>query len=163
MPSLHQTPLARQKNLIVTELNDETIVYDSVTNALHTLNASAAEIWRMCDGQTTVTEMAQRLIQRYPKDQAEAIVWFTLNQLHQKKLLDTELTTVPSTVGMTRRELIGRVAVSALFALPLIQSMTAPSAAQAISGTTTGTTRPPTTTGTTPPPTTSGAPKATRP
>lgn len=131
MQSPTYLPLSRQKYLVVTELADETVVYDTLSHQVHTLNATAAFIWRMCDGQTTTTEMAQRFNQRYQTDQGDDVVSYTLNQLAEKKLMDKRQAGLPLRANITRRDMMARAAVSALFVVPLIQSMLAPVPAQA--------------------------------
>ena len=56
-----QLPAARQAGLVVRELPGETLVYDLENNKAHCLNGTAALVWRRCDGQTTVAELAQTL------------------------------------------------------------------------------------------------------
>ena len=54
-------PRARQDELIVEELQDETLVYDLERHKARCLNPAAALVWRHCDGQTSVAEVAALL------------------------------------------------------------------------------------------------------
>ena len=54
-------PRRRQDRLVVRELGDELLVYDLDRHRACCLNASAALVWRHCDGHTPVTEIAKRL------------------------------------------------------------------------------------------------------
>src|SRR5207302_1646523 len=56
-----QPPMARSENLIVEDLDDEVLVYDQLNARAHCLSGAAASVWRVCDGETTVTELAVRL------------------------------------------------------------------------------------------------------
>ena len=54
-------PRARKAGLIVKNLNDEVLVYDLERNKAHSLNSSAAFIWKKCNGRRTVGDVAQAL------------------------------------------------------------------------------------------------------
>ncbi|MCW5853471.1 MAG: PqqD family protein [Anaerolineae bacterium] len=145
----YQTPMARKARLFVTELADDLIVYDESANQLHTLNPTAAFIWRLCDGRTSVADIAAQFGQAYGVTDATDIVWTALDQLVQQNLVVTEMERPAWLAGLTRRELMQRVAVGAFVMLPLVRSLAAPTPAQAQSP---GTTLAPTTTGAPPPP-----------
>jgi len=51
-------PLARNNRLVVEELADGCVVYDSNSKKAHSLNSSVTWIWRHCDGSTSVDDMA---------------------------------------------------------------------------------------------------------
>ena len=52
---------ARRENLIVKDLGGEVVVYDEATSEAHELNRSAALVWRHCDGQNSVADLARIL------------------------------------------------------------------------------------------------------
>ena len=52
-------PQARKYQLTIRHLPDETLVYDRERHKAHCLNATAALIWRHCDGQTSTDELAR--------------------------------------------------------------------------------------------------------
>ena len=54
-------PRARQDELVVEELPDETLLYDLKSHKASCLNRTAALVWSHCDGQTSVAEMATML------------------------------------------------------------------------------------------------------
>ena len=54
-------PRARKAGLIVNNLNDEVLVYDLERDKAHSLNSSAAFIWKKCNGRRTIAEVAQAL------------------------------------------------------------------------------------------------------
>ena len=56
-------PRARQEELVVEELPDETLVYDLKRHKAHCLNRAAALVWQHCDGRTTSSDMAEILEQ----------------------------------------------------------------------------------------------------
>ena len=47
------------------ELKDGGVVYEYRTDTLHSLNATAAYIWVLCDGQHTVAEIITSIKQNY--------------------------------------------------------------------------------------------------
>jgi PqqD family protein of HPr-rel-A system len=63
-------PRARAE-LAVAELEGESVVYDPVARKLHYLNHSAALIFGLCDGRTTISEMAQAIGEAYEIDPRE--------------------------------------------------------------------------------------------
>ena len=56
-----QIPQARDEGLVIQELPDEVLVYDLDRHRSHCLNHTASAVWRLCDGQKSVSEIAQKL------------------------------------------------------------------------------------------------------
>jgi hypothetical protein len=54
-------PQARSEELVVEELEDEVLVYDSTNKRAHCLGATAARVWRACDGKSDVDALAETL------------------------------------------------------------------------------------------------------
>jgi PqqD family protein of HPr-rel-A system len=63
-------PRARAE-LTVAEIDGEAVVYDPVPTKLHYLNHSAALIFGLCDGRTTIAEMAEAIGEAYEMDPGE--------------------------------------------------------------------------------------------
>lgn len=135
VPESVSHPLARQDDLIVRELPDEVLIYDLTRDKAHCLNHTAALIWRNCDGRTSVAELARRLAHESSVPLNERLVWFALKQLGKDHLL-VEGVTIPSTQrhGLTRRQMIRALGLTAAVGLPLITSIIAPTPAQASYG-----------------------------
>jgi hypothetical protein len=55
------TPKAKTERLIVREIDGETLVYDRSRHAASCLTEFAARVWRECDGETSVAEIAAAL------------------------------------------------------------------------------------------------------
>jgi hypothetical protein len=118
-------PLARVDDLIIEELADELLIYDRANDVAHCLGATAARVWRACDGGTTVEGMSTAL------DLDAGTVARALDELGGLNLLE-----VDPTARATRRELTIRIAkAGAAVALvpPLVVSITAPASAQSAS------------------------------
>ena len=63
-------PLRRGGSSAV-ELDDNLGLYDEVGQLLILLNTSAATIWELCDGATTLDEMVRALTRVHPEQAAE--------------------------------------------------------------------------------------------
>jgi hypothetical protein len=124
-------PRARQDSLLVDTVGEELLLYDQNSHTAHCLSPIAACVWRHCDGEHDVTELARVAEVR------ESLVTDALHELREKDLLVAEPQLRQSTVpGISRREAIGRVAGygAAATAVPLIVSATAATPAMASSG-----------------------------
>ncbi|HEX9917908.1 MAG TPA: PqqD family protein [Pyrinomonadaceae bacterium] len=126
-------PLARERDLIVEDLKDETLVYDLQSHRAHCLNRSAALVWKQCDGRRSVAEIAGNLRREFHANaDDEVTVRFALEQLTKFKLLE-EHTRQPASIksGLTRREMVRRLGLAAAVSIPLVTSIVAPTPAQA--------------------------------
>lgn len=126
-----ELPVARQEDLIVEELPDEVLVYDLNTDEAHCLNQTAALIWKNCDGQKSVGEIAASLGQQLESPVSEQVVMLGLEELSSYSLLKQRTWKAPTRSGLSRRELVKKLGLTAAIALPVIMSITAPTAAQA--------------------------------
>ena len=137
-------PKARKEGIVLKQVADQTLLYDTSINELHSLNASAAAIWTNCDGKKSAGEIAECLCQQ-GIEANEASVELALEQLSSRNLLQDPMPEPSSTTKKHRREML-KVLTTAL-AIPVITSIVAPQARASASTTTTTTT-----TTTTPPP-----------
>ncbi|HEX8265284.1 MAG TPA: PqqD family protein [Pyrinomonadaceae bacterium] len=126
-----QKPVARHEGLVVQEMPDEVLVYDLNTNKAHCLNKSAAAVWKNCDGSNSISDIAAILKNEFKTPVSDDFVWLAIDQLGKDELLEQKLTAPAN--GLTRREAMRRVALASLVALPVVASLTAPTAAQAAS------------------------------
>ena len=128
-------PRARQDELHVEELQDETLVYDLERHRARCLNRTAALVWRHCDGQTSVAEVAALLDEQSATPTDEAVVWMALDRLGRANLLNEPVTLPADRTQYSRREMLRklrRVAGITLL-LPVIESIVAPLAAAQLS------------------------------
>ena len=121
-------PHARTKDLVIRELGDETLIYDLKNDRAHCLNGTAAFIWKSCDGKTTAAKTARDMGKalRVPAD--TGVVWLALEELERINLLENYKKPGDGNL-VSRRALMLKYAPAAL-ALPLIMSISAPTAAQ---------------------------------
>jgi Coenzyme PQQ synthesis protein D (PqqD) len=121
----NQTPKAKTERLIVREIDGETLVYDRGRDAASCLNEFAARVWRECDGETSVAEIAAAL------GEDERAVWLALHQLTKAQLLTEAIAFPPDlSAAKSRREVAGRLGLGAA---AVVASIVAPMAAQAAS------------------------------
>jgi hypothetical protein len=132
-------PRAREEGLLLQELDGELLVYNQQTNRASCLNPTAALVFRLCDGKTTVAQMAARLQAELDLPADEAVVWLALERLGKVGLLG-ERPARPEGARLTRRELAGRLGLvgSLALLLPAVTSIVAPTPAQAATCATAG-------------------------
>jgi len=126
-----QRPIARKAGLVIQEVPDEVLVYDLETNKAHCLNQSAAMIWRSCDGNKTISEIASLVGAQVGGKVTEDFVWLAIDQLSENSLLEKEIAV--SFEGQSRREAIKKIGMATMIAVPVIASLVAPQSALAAS------------------------------
>jgi len=124
-----QRPIARKSGLVVQEVPDEVLVYDLDSNKAHCLNQSAAIIWRSCDGNNSVSEIAKLVEVQAGGKVTEDFVWLAIDQLSENNLLEKEITS--NFGGQSRREVIKKIGLATMVAIPVIASLVAPPSALA--------------------------------
>jgi len=128
MKNASRLPKARTDNLVIRELDDETLVYDMLRDEAHCLNRTAALVWKECDGTTNVTQAARALRRELDAPVDPDLVWLAVNQLERFHLLEADA----QSPAVSRRKLMLKYAPVVL-SLPVIMSISAPTAAQAAS------------------------------
>jgi hypothetical protein len=123
-------PKARQDGLVLRELREELLVYDTETHDAHCLNSTAAFVWKQCDGTTSVAEIADRVRAELGAEIEDEMVWVALEDLWTRQLLEGEA--APAREGtMSRSQALRRVGIAAAVSVPVITSVVAPKAAHA--------------------------------
>jgi hypothetical protein len=126
-----ERPRARNDGVLTTELDDELIVYDSERKWAHSLNATAASVWRHCDGRQSVSDLQRAVSVALGSLVDEAAVELALRQLDQAHLLVERF--AGSGPSVSRREMLRkarRLGVAAV-AAPVVLSALVPQAAAA--------------------------------
>src|SRR5882724_5034450 len=121
------TPLAKE-NVLARKLAEETLIYDLETHTAHSLNKTAALVWQLCDGQTSIAQMISTLQKKARVAADEKVVWLALKQLEKAQLL-VEPIAGPIQPMLERREVMRKIG---WLALPLVTSILVPTPAQAI-------------------------------
>ena len=128
-------PIARTKELIIEETADEVLVYDLNTDKAHCLNRISASIWKSCDGEKTEGDIAAILEREFKTPMSIQVVKLGLEELAGYGLLQED-PSAPPRAQVSRRRLIQHLGLTAAIALPLVMSITAPTAAGAGGSTT---------------------------
>jgi hypothetical protein len=124
-------PRARQDGLLEEAVGEELLLYDQDCGTAHCLSPIAACVWRHCDGEHNVAQLAEFA------GVNEDLVVAALQELREKSLLIAEPELMQDTVsGESRREVITRVARygAAAAGASMIVSATAATPAMASSG-----------------------------
>lgn len=132
-------PKARKDGLVVQELDGEILIYDLETNRAFCLNQTSALIWQNCDGTKTVSEISAFLANELNNPANEDLIWLALDQLKKENLIENSSELETKFEGVSRRDVIRKIGLGSMVALPLIASLVAPHAiyAQTACGTVT--------------------------
>ena len=103
------TPPTRKEGFVVKELPDEILVYDTERHEAHCLNPTAAFVWKHCDGEKSVKQIAELLRAELDVRDAEELVWWALHRLGKARLLTEPASPPPKVAGRSRRELVRRL------------------------------------------------------
>lgn len=120
----------RVREVIEQSVDDEVVVYRLADDEVHLLNSTTAAVWRHCDGESTIDDIAARVGLELGSPIDNEVVWAALAELDRAGLLVDH---VDAPRGLSRRQLMKRLAVAAV-AIPVVTSIVAPSAAAAASG-----------------------------
>jgi hypothetical protein len=109
--------------LVVEDLGNELMIYDQRRNQAFCLNQKAAFVWRHCDGETTIAEIAIQMAQSLREPIDAAVVQFALQGLSKDGLLETTSFLPFVAEGLTRRDMMQKIGVRAAVALPLVTAL----------------------------------------
>jgi hypothetical protein len=121
--------MARHEDLVMTEVNDETLVYDQTSHAIHQLNPTSRTIWTLCDGTRTVPDVAQAAGLALGAQVSSDVVRLALGQLGSANLLVGPIPAERRTSRHSRRTMLRRMAIAGGVALPALVSISTPVAA----------------------------------
>ena len=126
---MKQNPTTRKNGLVMQEMPDEVLIYDLDTNKAHCLNETSALVWKACNGSNTVEEISRLCGAQTGAKVPEELVWLAIDQFSKNNLLEEKMT-LPAD-GQSRRDVIKKIGLATVIALPLVASFTAPSNALA--------------------------------
>src|SRR4051812_32878746 len=128
---MNNIPIARNTDVGVQEMDNEVLIYDFLTNKAYCLNETAALIWQNCDGRKSLSEVTEKVSRELKSPVDEGLVWLALEQLKKDNLVKHELAPPAVFDGMNRREVIKKIGLASMIALPLISAVVAPTPASA--------------------------------
>jgi hypothetical protein len=121
-------PRARTSRLVTRDLGDELLVYDLERHKAYCLNRMAMQVYRLCDGGTTIPDMALRIGNALGVPVDERAVRLGLVRLERAHLLDSPVAQI---LHVSRREMLRTLGRAAAVVGPLVTAITVPTSAQA--------------------------------
>lgn len=127
-------PKARDKEIIIHETKDETLVYHQGRNKAFLLNSTIAEVWRHCNGLRDIGELSTSVFPNSGKTLDENLIKLSLDILQKEDLFEEDSNTADFFRKISRRELIRKAGLSSMVALPVLMKIVVPTAVNAASG-----------------------------
>ncbi|MBA2379038.1 MAG: PqqD family protein [Blastocatellia bacterium] len=124
-----QFPLARKNGLVIQEVPNEVLVLDLNSNKAHCLNETAALVWKSCDGNNSVSDIANLVKASKGAAVSDDLVWLAIDQLNESNLLEARVQA--PFPGTSRREALKKIGLASMIALPIVASLAAPKSAMA--------------------------------
>jgi hypothetical protein len=124
-------PKSRQENIVTQEFETEILIYDFKINQAFCLNQTSALVWQLADGKNTVAEISRLMSQKFGTVVSADLVWLALDRLKKDNLLENGAELEIDFNNLTRRQMIKKVGLASLIALPIISSVVAPQAISA--------------------------------
>lgn len=122
-------PKARM-DCLTRQFEDEILIFDPVRQEGHCLNSTAAAVWKLCDGKSAPSQMAEALSRQLSVRVDQRVVELALERLADAHVLEEP---EASARESSRRTAIRRIGIAAAIALPLVTSIVAPMPAHAAS------------------------------
>ena len=119
-------PKARTENLLEQEIGKEVMLYDLNIDKAFNLNETLTIVYKACGQNRTFDELKDR--HKFTDD----FIYLALDELKRENLLAEEYSS--PFAGTSRREVIKKVGLATMFALPIITGLIAPKAINAASG-----------------------------
>lgn len=119
-------PSPKTKDIVEQIIGDEILIYDLITNKAFSLNKTSSLVYKACDGVTTFDELKRA------HNFSDEVIYLALDELKRNNLLADESYNSPF-AGISRREVIKKVGLASMVALPAIVGLSAPKAAHAAS------------------------------
>ena len=132
--SKENKPRSRKENIVVQEVDGEVLIYDLEKSKAFCLNQTSSLVWQACDGKRSVAQINDLLGKQLQTQTNEDIVWLALDQLSREKLIHPPVDLESKFEGMSRREVIKKVGIGSMIALPVVASLVAPTALLAQTG-----------------------------
>jgi hypothetical protein len=119
-------PKARTESLLEQNLEKETLIYDLTIDKAFNLNETLSVVYKACGQSLTFYQLKRR--SKFTDD----FIYLALDELNRENLLAEDY---QSPFAQTsRREVIKKVGLATMFALPLITGLVAPKSTNAASG-----------------------------
>ena len=124
-------PQSRKNDLVVQQLENEILVFNTKNNKAFCLNNTSAAIWLKCNGKNSLDDITTKTRLELGNSVDRDFVSLALDQLEQNELLEHSFEVSNSLRNVSRRQLIKKVGAGSMIALPIISSIAVPSALHA--------------------------------
>jgi hypothetical protein len=121
----------RTNDLVMMNLENETLIYDLSENKAFCLNRTSAMIWQLCDGKNSTAEMSKLLSRRLETSISEEFIWLALGEFEKNNLLEKDENFINRFTNLNRREIVKKIGLASMIAFPLVSSVIAPNAVMA--------------------------------
>lgn len=126
-------PTVRFKDIVIQELPDEVLVFDAGSNRLFCLNRTISEVWKLADGSRNIRQISQAMSESFGANVDETFVLFALEELSRENLLVEAVSAAKPEKEVSRRDVLRRIGLASMIALPVITAISAPQSAHAAS------------------------------
>jgi phosphohistidine swiveling domain-containing protein len=124
--------VARTDGLLTESVDGELLVYDLEGDVAAHLNATAAVVWRSCDGDRTVAELAAVVAEELGETADEDVVLMALDTLVDHGLISSGYDERDgAAIALSRRRFFKRFGLAGAAAAPVVYSLVVPTAAAA--------------------------------
>ena len=120
-------PLSRKEKIVEQEFENEILIYDLNRHKALCLNEPSAIVWQLCDGKKSVADIGRIVEEKLKAPVTEDFVWLALDQLKKENLLVNGKSIERRFAGLSRREVVKKIGLASVIALPMISSIVAPS------------------------------------
>lgn len=125
---MNNLPIARSTDIVHQFLDKEVLIYDLKAHKAYNLNETSTIIYHSCNGKTSFEELKNKY--QFTDD----LIFLALEDLRKADLLEeSEILSKSPFAGMSRRDVIKKVALGTMIAMPVISSLIVPTAARASS------------------------------
>lgn len=124
-------PISLKHNIIVQELDQELLLYDLERDKVFCLNETSLMVWNLCDGENSIEDIRRKVGSQMKTSVSEELIRLALHGLKNEKLLSNHQEIEIDFKGLSRREIIKKVGLATMTALPVISSIVSPVAAHA--------------------------------
>lgn len=131
---MNNYPITRKASIVVQEMEKEILIYDLQINKAFCLNETSAIIYNLCNGKNSVSEISESSSLILNQPITEDLVWLALDSFKKDDLLEEGEQFEIDFKGLNRRQVIKKVGLASMAALPVIASVVAPNPAMAASG-----------------------------
>lgn len=124
----NKKPVGRTDDLVVQEANGEILIYDLRANKAFCLNETSSLVWKACDGTRNISELQSSVGDSLGSTISDDFIWLALDQLKKDSLVENVPDMNGRFDGLSRRDVIRKIAVGSMVALPVVAGLVAPPA-----------------------------------